>query len=347
MEVAATLRHLLDIFSDRCIDFPWLTGRMSTAATRMGGGVFNGGGGTFSTSDDGFIFSCGTRELRPAARDGTAPDEMVMKRRRAQLSQDELRSLLMDAGREIIREEGLSAGAELLTFKRVRDRVEESTGIHIGNGSIIGRIWDSLFDFQTAVLAEIASDSSTVEIEQTLDGLAPTLLTADPSSVDSRWSTVREVCRLGAAANMEALSQSTDWSLWIGVWAATPVGSAPVRQRRIEAALEHSYLAVTERMERIYQATLRIVGFQVRPGVTVRQFTIAVSALTEGCVLRNRVDAEEMNGIMRSTGPAGEGQEWTLFGIALEALTEKFFEPDPTWQPPGLTCNVRSDASEI
>jgi hypothetical protein len=266
--------------------------------------------------------------------------------RRPQLTQEELRGLFVDAGRQILREEGLSCGAEALTFKRVRERVEADTGILIGNGSIIGRVWESLFDYQTAVMATIAADDSTAEIEQTLDGLVPVLLGATPSSLESRWSTVREVCRAGAATNMEALSRSTDWSLWIGVWAVISVGSAPLRRRRIEAALEQSYLVVTERMEKIYQATLSIVGFRVRSGLTIRQFTIAVAALTEGCVLRNRVDTEQMNGIMRPTGPGGEQQTWTLFGIALEALVEKFFEPDPAWEPSATLPPVRQDTPE-
>jgi hypothetical protein len=71
-----------------------------------------------------------------------------------------------------------------------------------------------------------------------------------------------------------------------------------------------------------------------------------VAALTEGCVLRNRVDSMQMSGIMRPTGPGGELQEWTLFGLALEALAEKFFEPDPTWVPPATDANVNPNASE-
>ena len=86
--------------------------------------------------------------------------------RRPQLTQEELRGLFVDAGRQILREEGLSCGAEALTFKRVRERVEADTGILIGNGSIIGRVWESLFDYQTAVMATIAADDSTAEIER-------------------------------------------------------------------------------------------------------------------------------------------------------------------------------------
>jgi hypothetical protein len=267
--------------------------------------------------------------------------------RRPQLSRDDLRKLLVETGREMLREEGLGAGGELLTFRRVCERIESETGIHIGNGSIIGRAWESLFDYQTDVLTTIAADDSTSEIEETLDGLTPILLDADPSSEGSRWSTVREVCRVGAAANMAALSRSADWSLWIGVWAVTSVGSAPARRRRIERALEESYLAVTDRMERVYQAAMDIVGFRVRSGLTIRQFTIAVAALTEGCVLRNRVDGKHMSGIIRPTGPGGEEQEWTLFGLALEALAEKFFEPDPAWEPPVTEAKFEPNASDL
>ena len=241
----------------------------------------------------------------------------------------------------------MGTGGELLTFRRVCARVEAETGIRIGNGSIIGRAWESLFDYQTDVLATIAADDSTSEIEETLDGLAPILLNADPSSVESRWSTVREVCRVGAAANMAALSHSTDWSLWIGVWAVTSVGTAPARRRKIERALEQSYLTVTERMERVYEAAMEIVGYRVRSGLTIRQFTIAVAALTEGCVLRNRVDGKQMVGIMRPTGPSGEQQEWTLFGLAIEALAEKFFEPDPAWTPPATSATSEPNASGL
>jgi hypothetical protein len=70
--------------------------------------------------------------------------------------------------------------------------------------------------------------------------------------------------------------------------------------------------------------------------LTVRQFTIAVAALAEGCVLRDRVDSKHMSGIMRPTGPSGQMQEWTLFGLALEALSGAFFELDPEWSPPDV-----------
>ena len=251
------------------------------------------------------------------------------------MSRNDLHDLFIEAGRAILREEGLGAGGEALTFKRVAERVEADNGIKVTNASLIGRVWENQYEYQTDVLATIAADDSASEIAQTIDGVDPVLLAMDPSSEKSREWTMREVARLTAAANTAALSQSTDWLLWIGIWAVTAVGAAPERRHRVESALEQAYQAVTERMEEIYQAGLDFVGYRVRPGLTVRQFTIAVAALAEGCVLRNRVDATHMNGIMRPTGPRGEEQEWTLFGLALDTLSQQFFELDPDWVAPG------------
>lgn len=258
-----------------------------------------------------------------------------MATRRPRMTRDDLYSLFVETGRTILREEGLGAGGEVLTFKRVSERVEADTGIRVTNASLIGRVWENQFDYQTDVLATIAADDSTSEIQDTLRGLAPVLANMDPLSEESRRWTLREVCRVSAAANTDALSRSTDWSLWIGIWAVTAVGAAPERRRRIESALEEAYQAVTERMEGIYKGGMDFVGYRVRPGLTVRQFTIAVAALAEGCVLRDRVDRANMNGIMRPTGPDGKEQEWTLFGLALEALANAFFELEPDWSPAG------------
>jgi hypothetical protein len=175
----------------------------------------------------------------------------------------------------------------------------------------------------------------------------PVLEQMDPTSPESRRWTMREVCRMAAAANTNALIRSTDWLLWIGIWAISAVGTAPERQRRIESALEEAYRAVTENMERVYQAGMDYVGYRVKEPLTVSQFTIAVAALAEGVVLRDRVDAARMNGIVRPTGLHGEDQEWTLFGLALEGLADTFFELDPEWTPPDLGASSVSQAARV
>ena len=255
-----------------------------------------------------------------------------MANRRPQLRREETRALFIQAGRAILKENGLGAGGDVLTLKRARDRVEADFGVRFVNASLIGRIWKDQFDYQTEVLATIAADDSGSEIDASLDQVTSMLANLDVrSDVSRRWS-LQEMCRVVSAVHLDTLRGSTDWALWIGILATTAVGSVPARQQRIDAALRKSYEDVTSQMEAIYSSLLEFIGFRVRSGLTVRQFAIAAAALTEGCVLRDRVDPVEMNGIVRPTGRFGEDQEWTLFGLALHGLAEQFFAINGEWE---------------
>ena len=57
--------------------------------------------------------------------------------RKPRLARAELRSMLLDAALEILREEGLQTGSVNITFKRVCDRVQVGTGLQVTNGSVI------------------------------------------------------------------------------------------------------------------------------------------------------------------------------------------------------------------
>lgn len=239
--------------------------------------------------------------------------------------------MFIEAGRAILREEGLATGGEALTLKRVIDRVEADFGLHYTNASIIGRIWESQSDYQTDVLVTIAADDSNAEVEESLDRMTAFIAAMDTSTEEARRWSIRELCRVVSEVHLDTLRRSINWSLWVGIWAINAMGSVPERRRRIDEALHQSYLDVTDQMEAIYLSLLGVLGYRVRPGLTTRQFAIAAAALTEGCVLRDRVDAEQMQGIRRPTGRGGEDQEWTLFGLALYGLADQFFELDPAW----------------
>ena len=75
------------------------------------------------------------------------------------------------------------------------------------------------------------------------------------------------------------------------------------------------------------------LGFRVREPMTMRQFTDAALAWSEGQAIRQRVSGE-VTRLSLPTGPDGEMQEWTLFGVGIEALVQQFFEPDPSFAPP-------------
>lgn len=116
--------------------------------------------------------------------------------RRPRRSRDELRALLLAAGRSILLEEGLGTGADALNFKRAFDRVEAETGVKLSNASVIGRVWDSVADYQTDVLVELASDTSRSNVPQAAELVAGVLAHYQLTTAKARAAALSEVCRV-------------------------------------------------------------------------------------------------------------------------------------------------------
>jgi hypothetical protein len=109
-------------------------------------------------------------------------------------------------------------------------------------------------------------------------------------------------------------------------------GTDSEEKRPIEVALRARCEQVTETYEEVYDALTAYFGLRPRFPLTVHQFTVAIDAFAQGCALRDSVDSQSARRILRPTGPGGEDQEWTLFGIGLDAMVTEFFEPDPEWE---------------
>jgi hypothetical protein len=249
--------------------------------------------------------------------------------RRPRHSREELRALLLTAGRSILLDEGLGTGADALTFKGAFDRVQAETGVKLTNASVIGRVWGNLDDYQTDVLVELASDTSRSNVPEVAELVAEVLATSDLSTSAARSAALSEVCRAVGEALSDALRHSSSWSVWINLWATAVSSDLPDRHQRVLSKLMEGYDIINQQGEEAFSGLMTIFGYRPKEPLTVPQFFSAVGALAEGCSLRDRVDTQ-MVGIMRPTGPHGADQPWTIFAIGLLALVKEFFEPDPT-----------------
>lgn len=249
--------------------------------------------------------------------------------RRSRRSREELRALLIAAGRALLEEEGLAVGAGGLTFKRVFGHVEATTGVRLTNASVIRRIWDNQEDFQADVLVAIASNADAAgELDRTAAVLTPLLAGVDRSTPGARWQALSELARVGGEVGMRARLETRDWSLWMGVWVLALTTGLPGRRARVRDALVEGLAATTDTWEQLFALVVDHLGIRVRTPLTLRQFTVAVSAMAEGSAIRQGGDPELVL-VGRPTGPDGALQEWTLFGVCLEALAHRFFEIDP------------------
>ena len=252
---------------------------------------------------------------------------------RTRRSRDELRALLIDAGRAILDEEGLGVGAGALTFKRVFEHVEATTGVRLTNASVIRRVWENQEEYQLDVLLAVASTADAAgELVATSEVLVPLLAEFDLASPAGRLWSLAELARVGGEASIRARLETRDWSLWVGVWVlaltAEPVGG----RRRLRDALADGFESTTDVWEELFTGICAHLGIRVRAPLTMRQFTVAVSAMVEGSALRQGGDPE-LAVIVRPTARDGGPQGWTLFGVCMEALAVRFFEIDPDWAP--------------
>jgi hypothetical protein len=253
--------------------------------------------------------------------------------KRPRHSREELRKLLLETGRTILREDGLGTGAEALTFKRVFDRVDDDTGIRLTNASVIRRVWENQAEFQVDVLVAIALGDYDEDVDVAIDYIRPILANLDRSSPESRAQAMRELCRVGGGANAQAVRQSSNLPSWIGVWALAASGGSFEYRKKIEDALLAGSEVFTRRIERLYSAMISYLGFRLREDFTLHQFVVAADALSQGYGLRDRIDGSINEQIVHRTGPNGETQEWTLFAVAFEGLILQFMEIDPDWEP--------------
>jgi hypothetical protein len=247
--------------------------------------------------------------------------------RPARRSRDELRTRLVEEGRDILLTEGLEVGSSNLTFKRVFERLEAKTGTRITNASVIKRIWDNQAEFQADVLVSIARDEAR-RAQGSGERVVAMLGAQDMTTLESRAGALREVCRTEGNASSVAIDQSTNWSLWISVVAMAMTTRTPDLQARIKSALADGYMSVTKFWSRNFIALLGVLGLRIRHAFSIDQFSMAAIAFAEGCALR-QLAIGHIEMMTLPTGPNGEEQEWSLYAIGLEALVHQFLEPDP------------------
>ena len=201
--------------------------------------------------------------LESHGRDRSNPEGPVASEvSKERKSRDELRKLLLATAREILDEEGIQTASSNLTFKRVFERVERTTGRTVTNASVIRRIWDNMAEFQADVLVDISHDERRPELDQTLQALTSVLDGCDLSTLASRQRALRELCRIGGEASTVATSDSTLWSVWINVLAVATTAPDPEQQERMIGGLLDGYETLAGFWEGTFTGLFGYLGIQ-------------------------------------------------------------------------------------
>ena len=264
---------------------------------------------------------------------GTPHPRETGGRRSNRRTREELRRLLVQAGTDLLWEEGLAAGAEHLSFKRVFDRLEESSGVRVTHASVIGRIWQNQEEYQTEVLTRLAQ-LDIPDVDATIGAALSDFGEPDTSTAETRWRAAMEICRIAGGTTLESLIHSRMWPRWMGIWALAVVDAGSPRKQPIVDALLAAEETADDYYEERYAFAMQALGLRVRDPFTLRHFVASIDLLAQGCALRAAVDPTVSDRIGRPTAPDGADQDWTLFAVGIEALVQQFVEIDPDWTAP-------------
>lgn len=256
------------------------------------------------------------------------PKEKVTPRKRApRRSPQEIASLLIEAGRDIVLSEGLGRGIENLSFKRALDRLKSTRNITLAHASIIGRAFEDQEDFQKAVLASLVEVIGVAELDEVSAEILDVLHTADRSTPEGRIRANDELVRRGAMANEKVLAESSLWPIWLGVVAAEIGRNDDEMLLRLKKVLAQD----TDNFTALYQQIIDFLGFQVRDPFTLEQLTLSIGSLAEGAVIRRTIISEHYE---RCTIFLIDGQPWSLLGVAIKGISDMMLELIPDWSPP-------------
>ena len=91
------------------------------------------------------------------------------------------------------------------------------------------------------------------------------------------------------------------------------------RDDGIHAAIANNYAGALEPWKKIYESTIAVRGFRLRPGVTIDELAAMLAAVTEGFALRHLGDP--------GAGILGDTPEGNLLGKAALAILSSCLEP--------------------
>lgn len=221
------------------------------------------------------------------------------------------RSLLLDVGVALLLERGVSAGVAHVRLQDVLRRAGLTTGAAY-------RLWQDQDDFHRDLACELARRRF----------LSPTEV-ARAAVTDGEPLPLQEVVRRGAASHVESLAgraggeSAGDRGLFLAVLALRASTADQPHWSEFRQACRDRHGESIEEFITFYGELMAAHGRRLRSPLNIEQFAQAMAALGEGFALH------QMEGIDHEPIHLAKGEEWTLFGICVSALVDRFFEAAP------------------
>ncbi|MEO6989336.1 MAG: hypothetical protein ABI239_11900 [Aquihabitans sp.] len=220
---------------------------------------------------------------------------------------DQTRSLLLDTGVRQLHERGLFVAVTHVRLADVAKAADLTTGAAY-------RVWERQEDFHRDLAVAAVRHRHIESIHGTVQSIF--------RAVDAN-APLAEVLRIGSVAHMY-LNSPTDPFL-IALSLRTLSGAEPALAEASQERHRESMAA----FEALYQTLLARYGRQIRPPFEISALSHALAALTEGFAMQTITGIDHLMYELDDRG-SGVGTEWSLLGVAVEALVERLTEPIPS-----------------
>ncbi|MBA3287219.1 MAG: TetR family transcriptional regulator [Acidimicrobiia bacterium] len=213
------------------------------------------------------------------------------------------RQAILDAAVELVHERGVATGVTHVKVAAAARRAGYSSGAAY-------RHWATQDDFHR----ELA-----VAVLRWRDRSSFADLIASVRSLVESHAPLLEVIRVGATANLDRLPDETDYFVTLALRASAMFSAdvvAAARERVDEGLEEHA---------QVYDVLMQLSNRRPRPPFTRLHLAAALAALADGFAVQD-VGGEPVH-VDRPGLGEGIGRDWTLFGVAVEAMVEHLTEP--------------------
>lgn len=236
----------------------------------------------------------------------------------------ESRRALLDAGLELLKSHGVAPGLDRVTLKEAIELsgVPRSTAYRLYEGGK-GQLEEYRADLLSDLDNSIDPAPTHTAIDEAMSEAESLIATGDPAKLATA---LREVVRVAVNANMESVTSSLEWRVYMSSLASLGTGldADPDMTEAFRAAASE----FGERFVEFFERISSLFGIRTREPLELQDFGAVVSSIIEGVALRQHINPR-LGGMKRPTGTGGDMQSWNAAAIAIEGLLLTWAEPDP------------------
>lgn len=251
-------------------------------------------------------------------------------------TREETRQLVLEAAVDLVRKDGLGAEPTTITYQKVFDHLQRTTGIRVTRASVHERIWENQREFQFDVILAANETETGVDHAQRAAPLA-----LEDTRGQHPWDRLSELTRLLVAAGTEPLLEDDLYYSWTGITLALSRDRTLSSSHRDAAALavRNEFEDVIEELQGIIKAVASEIGLRPRENLFTgdidpwRFMAQIANAVSEGVAVASRFDRNALPEVELRTGPEGDLRTWIPTAVGYWAILRSLMEIDPEVHP--------------